>query len=130
LINHVIIMLGMIFIGVSTLFFELQYISARVWMTVIGLGLYMGYVPFNSMFFDRMIATFRYVGTVGFIMYVADSFGYLGSIGVLFFKEFAYADMSWLNVFIRSGYFISIAGTVLISGSMYYFYRKEQAMND
>jgi hypothetical protein len=93
-------------------------------MIVIGLGLYMGYVPFNSMFFYRMIATFRYVGTVGFIMYVADSFGYLGSISVLFFKEFAYADMSWIDVFVNGGYIISFSGTALVFASMYYFHWK------
>ena len=124
MINHIIIALGMLLIGLATLLFENQIIDPVIWMTLIGLGLYMGYVPFNSMFFDRMIATFRHVGTVGFIMYVADSFGYLGSISVLFFKEFAFAKMSWLNVFISSGYFISIAGTLLIFGSMGYFYLK------
>jgi hypothetical protein len=124
MINHVIIGLGMILIGVSTLLFELEYLSAKSWMIIIGLGLYMGYVPFNSMFFDRMIASFRYIGTVGFIMYVADSFGYLGSISVLFFKEFAYADMSWVDVFVNGGYIISFSGTALIFASMYYFHRK------
>jgi MFS family permease len=124
MVNHIIIAVGMILIGVSTFLFQQEYITPVIWMTMIGLGLYMGYVPFNSMFFDRMIATFRYVGTVGFIMYVADSFGYLGSISVLFFKEFAYAEMSWLDVFISSGYVISVTGTILIFGSMAYFYWK------
>jgi MFS family permease len=124
MINHVIIALGMILIGLSTFLFQNESITPVTWMTLIGLGLYMGYVPFNSMFFDRLIATFRYVGTVGFIMYVADSFGYLGSISVLFFKEFAYAEMSWLTAFINAGYIISISGTILILSSMYYFHRK------
>jgi hypothetical protein len=124
MINHVIIAMGMILIGVSTFLFQFEVVSAKTWMIAIGLGLYMGYVPFNSMFFDRLIASFRYMGTVGFIMYVADSFGYLGSIGVLFFKEFAYAKMSWLDVFVRTGYIISAAGTILIVASMFYFHRK------
>jgi hypothetical protein len=37
-----------------------------------------------------MIATFKYAGNVGFLMYVADSFGYLGSISgkpILYFEE-------------------------------------------
>lgn len=74
MINHLIIMAGMVLIGVSSLLFERQMIGAPLWMILIGTGLYMGYVPFNSIFFDRMIATFRYVSTVGFIMYVADAF--------------------------------------------------------
>ena len=83
-------------------------------------------MPFNSIFFDRLIAAFQYVGTVGFIMYVADAFGYLGTIGVVLFKEFGFAEVSWLNFFITGGYIISIVGALLITGSMIYFQRKRQ----
>jgi MFS family permease len=126
MVNHLIIMFGMILIGASTFAFELQLISAPLWMILIGLGLYLGYVPFNSIFFDRFLAAFRYVGTVGFIMYVADSFGYLASVGVLFYKEFGQPTVSWLNFFISSGYGISVVGTLLIFGSMAYFFYKHK----
>lgn len=124
MVNHLIVAIGMILIGISTLLFEQQLIGAPLWMTLIGLGLYLGYVPFNSIFFDRLIAAFRYISTVGFIMYVADSFGYLGIVSVLFFREFNYPALSWLDFFTTAGYIISIAGTLLILGSMVYFYRK------
>lgn len=127
MINHVLIIAGFILIGVSTLLFEGGFIHAPCWMIIVGLGLYLGYVPFNSIFFDRMLATFQYMGTVGFIMYVADSFGYLGSIGVLLFKEFGFKDVSWLQFFIHSGYFLSISGTVLITCSMMYFTNRHRA---
>jgi hypothetical protein len=93
-------------------------------MILIGLGLYLGYVPFNSIFFDRLLAAFKYVGTVGFIMYVADSFGYLASVGVMLFKEFGYAELSWLQFFVSGGYVISLIGSVLIAASMLYFHNK------
>jgi hypothetical protein len=124
MINHIIIVIGMILIGISTFLFEIEFLSAKQWMILIGMGLYMGYVPFNAMFFDRLIATFRYVGTVGFLIYVADSFGYLGSISVLFYKEFAYPNLSWVEVFKAAGYIISVTGTILILGSMFYFHLK------
>lgn len=124
MVNHLIIMAGMILIGLSTFLYENQMIGAPVWMVLIGTGLYMGYVPFNSIFFDRMIAAFRYVGTVGFIMYVADAFGYVGSVGVLFFKEFTAAEMSYTDLFISGGYMISFIGSLLILASMWYFHRK------
>lgn len=126
IVNHVIIMFGMILLGVSTYLFEQGTITATAWMILIGLGLYLGYIPFNSIFFDRLIAAFSYTGTVGFIMYVADSFGYLGSVGVLLFKEFSFARLSWLQVFINCGYYLSVAGTLLIAGSMIYFHRKHK----
>ncbi len=127
MVNHIMITTGLILIGVSTFLFEDDMISGPSWMILIGLGLYLGYVPFNSIFFDRLIAAFQYIGTVGFIMYVADSFGYLGSVGVLIFKEFSYAKLSWLQVFISSGYIISIAGAVLILASMIYFHYKHRS---
>ncbi|HTJ48643.1 MAG TPA: DUF5690 family protein [Cyclobacteriaceae bacterium] len=126
MVNHIIIMAGMIIIGISTFMFTHNMINAPTWMISIGLGLYLGYVPFNSIFFDRLIASFQYVGTVGFIMYVADSFGYLASISVLFFKEFGYAKLSWLNFLISTGYILSISGTLLTFGSMVYFIVKHR----
>ncbi len=126
MVNHVIIAIGMILIGVANYLFQHALIAAPIWMTLIGLGLYLGYIPFNSIFFDRLIAAFQYAGTVGFIMYVADSFGYLGSVGVLFFKEFGYAKLSWLNFFLSGGYIVSFTGTFLIIGSMIYFHFKHK----
>ncbi len=124
MINHLVVIFGMLMIGLSTFLFEQDVINPTQWMVLIGLGLYLGYVPFNSIFFERLIAAFQYIGTVGFVMYLADSFGYLGSIGVLFFKEFGYAKLSWLNFFISSGYIISIVGSALIIASMIYFNKK------
>jgi hypothetical protein len=131
MVNHIIIIVGMLLIGLATILFEQHIINAPFWMILIGVGLYLGYVPFNSIFFDRLIATFRYIGTVGFIMYVADAFGYLGSIGVLLLKESGYTQLSWLQFFIRGGYLISISGTLLIASSMLYFHfrHKHPPMN-
>ena len=123
-INHLIVLIGMITVGLSTLAYEHKLISAPTWMILIGMGLYFGYIQFNSIFFDRLIATFRYVSTVGFLIYLADSFGYLGSVGVLLFKEFGNAELSWLEFFISSGYILSIAGSVLIVLSLIYFILK------
>ncbi|MEQ1585611.1 MAG: DUF5690 family protein [Cyclobacteriaceae bacterium] len=123
-INHLIVLVGMITVGLSTLAYEHKLISPPTWMILIGMGLYFGYIQFNSIFFDRLIATFRYVSTVGFLIYLADSFGYLGSVGVLLFKEFGNAELSWLEFFISSGYILSIAGSVLIVLSLVYFILK------
>jgi MFS family permease len=126
MVNHLIIAFGMILIGIANLMFEATLIGPVLWMTLVGVGLYLGYIPFNSIFFDRLIAAFKYVSTVGFIMYVADSFGYLGSVAVLFYKNFFQKSLSWLSFFITGGYIISIVGTLLILGSMLYFHRKHQ----
>ncbi|MFN8881688.1 MAG: DUF5690 family protein [Cyclobacteriaceae bacterium] len=130
MLNHVIIALGFLLIGVATYLFEQHAIEPKTWMVLIGLGLYLGYIPFNSIFFDRMIAAFQFVGTVGFIMYVADSFGYLGSVAVLFYKEFGHKNLSWLSFFLTGSYVVAVLGFVLILGSMVYFHRKHKAMKE
>jgi hypothetical protein len=128
MVNHLIIIVGMLTIGVGTFLFERQIIEAPMWMILIGVGLYLGYVPFNSIFFDRLIAAFQYIGTVGFIMYVADAFGYLGSVSVLFVKEFSSTKPSWVEFFTSTGYAISVIGTILITGSMIYFHRRHKQL--
>lgn len=126
IINHLLILVGMILVGLSSYLFEEKLISEVVWMMMLGLGLYLGYVPFNSILFDRLIATFKYISTVGFLIYLADAFGYLGSIGVMMYKEFGQSTVSWLNFFISAGYVMSITGSVLIVSSMIYFYYKHR----
>ena len=129
MVNHIIILIGMITVGLSTLAFEAKMISAPTWMVLVGTGLYFGYIQFNSIFFDRLIATFKYVSTVGFLIYLADSVGYLGSVSVLLFKEFGQKNMSWLSFFISGGYIMSVAGSILILLSLVYFHRKFKDWN-
>lgn len=126
MINQAIILIGMLLVGIATFLFDSGSINATLWMIFLGMGLYLGYVPFNSILFDRMIATFKYVSTVGFLIYLADAFGYLGSIGVLLYKELGRPELSWLEFFIHAGYVMSITGSVLMIGSMIYFHSKYQ----
>lgn len=123
-INHLIILTGFALMGIGTVLFQHQLISPFAWMVLTGLGLYLGYVPFNCIFFERLMAAFKYVGTVGFVMYLADSVGYLGSVGVLFYKEFAFPQLSWLTFYIEATLAVSVGGFVLVGASMVYFDRK------
>ncbi len=127
-INHLIILSGFALLGVSTFLFQFHNLHPFTWMLLVGLGLYLGYIPFNSIFFERLLAAFRYVGTVGFIMYVSDAFGYAASVAVLFFKEFAMPQPSWLDFMISGSYAIAGIGSVLTTGSLFYFLQKQYAM--
>ncbi len=129
MINHYIIVAGYCITFFSTLLFTQHYVEPVSWMICVGTGLYMSYVPFNALYFERMIASYRIAGNVGFIMYVADSFGYLGSVAVLFVKQFLGIQVSWTVFFTNAVLlisFIGIAGTVLAS---LYFKRKWIALS-
>jgi hypothetical protein len=129
MINHLIVLIGMIAVGVSTYAFAAHLIDAPTWMVLVGMGLYFGYIQFNSIFFDRLIATFRYVSTVGFLIYLADSFGYLCSVGVLLYKQFGNSNLSWLHFFMQAGYVLSVAGSILIILSLIYFHYRFKSLN-
>lgn len=128
-VNHLIVLLGMILVGVSTLAFEREWIGPVPWMTLVGMGLYFGYIQFNAIFFDRLIAAFKYVSTVGFLIYLADSFGYVGSVSVMLYKELGQKDVSWLDFFINGGYVMSVTGSILIVLSLVYFVSKHKSLN-
>jgi Family of unknown function (DUF5690) len=127
LINHLVIVTGFLIAIGSTLLYTRGELSAFWWMTFSGVGLYMGYVPFNCMLFERLIASFKYVSNAGFIIYVADSFGYLGSDVVLLVKNFMQVDVSWSDFLVKMVLLVSVTGMLLVIFSAIYFKRKYQS---
>ncbi len=121
---HYLLICGSLFIGLSTLLYQNNMVGPVFWMISVGLGLYACYVPFNCLFFDRMIATFRINGNAGFLIYIADAFGYLGSVAVLLYKNFGKTDVSWLQFFVQGTYVVAIIGIVVSILSLAYFKRK------
>jgi hypothetical protein len=96
-----------------------------VWMVALGTGLYLAYIPFNCFLFDRFVAVAGpYVGVsanAGFLIYLADSAGYTGSVGLLLVKHFYAPDISWLNFFIEAIYATAFVGGGLVVSSWLYF---------
>ncbi len=109
---HYILFGGILVVGFSTYLFQQGSLSPFVWMTISGFGMYLCYIPFNGIYFDRMIAAFDIKGNVGFLIYIVDSFGYLGSVLILLYKNFGSSQTSWLSFYISLNYIITI--TVLI----------------
>ncbi|MFC4095669.1 DUF5690 family protein [Euzebyella saccharophila] len=123
---HYLLIMGSLCIGISTLLFQMGVSGPVLWMVLVGLGLYICYVPFNCLFFDRMIATFQIKGNAGFLIYIADAFGYLGSMAVLLYKNFGQGALSSLQFFVHGSYIISIIGMVATLFSLYYFKNKSK----
>lgn len=113
----------------ATLLFNLNIIAPVIWISATGAGLYIAYVPANTIFFERMIALFKEKGNAGFLVIMADFYGYLGSLFMLFYKNFSETRLSYLTFF---KYGSIIVGALLIVGqyySMFYFSRKERKTN-
>jgi hypothetical protein len=122
-VNYLIILAGFALVGLLTLGFQAGLVSPLLWMIGVGLGLFMGYVPFNCILFERFIASHRTVANAGFLIYIADSFGYLSSVATLLVKNFLYTDISWYRFFVGSSYLLSVVGVVLTLAVLWHFVR-------
>ena len=128
-ITHIIIIAGFFLAGISSFMFINHFLSPFMWMTLVGLGLYMGYIPFNCILFERLIATFKNAGNVGFLIYVSDSFGYLGSVGVIISKSVFSNKLPWATVYSNGVMYLSVIGVAGTLLALRYFNRKYKKMN-
>ena len=112
---------GVMLMGVGTLLFDNGMIDGLTWMILCGLGSYLAYVPYGSVLFERLIASTRAMGTAVFVIYVADSIGYVGAIGVMGVKDQFAADVSRLEFFRYLTYGMSVLGVVMLVSSLIYF---------
>ena len=119
LIIQLLMLAGGVLIGVSTVLYQQKILSPVAWLTTLGLGVYMAYAMCNSLYFERMIATFKKSGTVGFLITFADYYAYIGSILVLFYKNFFQKSINYLDFFIILSYCISVIYVILVALSMW-----------
>lgn len=129
LISILIIIVGFVVVGVSTFLFKLNILNGYDWMLLVGLGLYMGYIPFNSLLFDRMIATFRIKGNVGFLIYLLDSFGYLASVIVISIKGSAHLQLNWAQFYAKGVLYFSVLGLLASLAAFVYYSKKIKILN-
>ena len=121
MVAHVLIIVGFIIAGGSTYFFTTGSLDPFWWMIWVSLGLYLVYIPFNSIFFDRLIAAFSMKGNAGFFIYLADAVGYVGSVSVMLVKEGMSLDIKWTAFFSQNVMALSFIGVFITIYAMYYF---------
>lgn len=126
--NQLIISVGGLLVLLTTLGFQAGWLDPAAWMIIIGFGMYLAYISYHTMLFERWIALFRYRSNIGYLMYMADAFGYLGSVGILFFKNFGASELSWLSFFTICAYAMGIATLLFGAMAVLYFRRKERTL--
>jgi hypothetical protein len=94
-----------------------------VFMVAIGVGTYVPYVAFHTTVFERMLALFRERGNIGYLMYLADATGYLGTVGVLIAKDWLSSRDNFLHFFKLYSFWMSIAA-IAILGCVFVYYAR------
>jgi MFS family permease len=120
-IIHLLIVLGFLALIISTILFQNGWVDAVTWMVIATTGLYLGYVACNSFFYERFVAAFQIKGNVGFLMYISDAFGYLGTVFVLLLKEYFIFQASWIQFFSSAFLSVGFLGILFIFLSLYLF---------
>ncbi|HTH31830.1 MAG TPA: DUF5690 family protein [Lacibacter sp.] len=123
-IIHVLLIVGFLLTGTASLLFRQSLLDGALWMQLTGLGLYISYVLFNSVFFERLLASFSIAGNVGFLIYTADAWGYLGSISVMLSKELLKLQLNWVSFYSQLVIVFAVVGVLASLFSLFYFNRK------
>jgi hypothetical protein len=94
------------------------------WMILSGFAMYLPYIIFHTVYFERWIAYFKIKSNIGFLMYISDAAGYLGSTFILLFKNFNSYQISWIDFFKISALATSLL--IILLSLLTYFYFKKQ----
>ena len=90
---------GFIVVAVALVGQQSQSIGAFQFMVLIGFGLYLPYVAIHTTVFERLLAMTRERGNLGFLMYLADAFGYLGYVVIMFSRNLFVGRENFLEFF-------------------------------
>ena len=112
---------GMLVVGGATVLLRAEVISGFWWMMLIGLGSYLAYVPYNTVLFDRLMASTQFVGTAVFAMYLADSIGYTGSVAVQVGRDLAVGTTTRLVFLEEFAIILSLFGAISLAAAWIYF---------
>ena len=130
------VLYGLIITGMMVMVFvsfgqERMGLSPVTWLFLQSLCLYMAYLTFQTIFFDRFIACFKIRGNVGFFIVLTDFLGYTGTILVLVLKEFVGTRLDWEVFYNQLAGYVGIFCCATFVASFVYLrqrYRKETAL--
>lgn len=104
--------------------YETLDLSPVTWLFIQSLSLYIAYLTFQTIFFDRFIACFRIKGNVGFFIAMIDFIGYMGTVTLLSTKELLNIDLEWFALFNHIACIVGAICTVLFTIAGILIYRK------
>lgn len=98
--------------------------SPILWLFIQSLSLYIAYLTFQTIFFDRFIACFHIKGNVGFFIAIIDFIGYLGTVTLLGTKEFLNINLEWFALYNHMACTVGIICTVLFTAAGVLIYQR------
>ncbi|HWB10797.1 MAG TPA: DUF5690 family protein [Pirellulales bacterium] len=119
---------GFALLALALLGKRMGQLSPFEFMVGVGLGLYLPYVAIHTTVFERMLAMTRERGNLGFLMYVADTVGYLGYAAVIVGRSFARPDTKMLTFFTAACWFAAFFCFASLLATWRYFANRSGAL--
>lgn len=104
--------------------YETLDLKPVTWLFIQSLSLYIAYLTFQTIFFDRFIACFRIKGNVGFFIALIDFIGYLGTVTLFSTKEFLNIELEWFALFNHIAGFVGATCSILFIVASILIHRK------
>ena len=123
------VLLAMVIGGAGTIsYLAFNYDALQLptlyWLFLQSLSLYIVYLSFQTLFFERFIACFKIKGNVGFFIATIDFIGYTGTVCVLLFKEFCSPDINWMEFYNQFSGWVGIVCSIAFIGSVIYLMQR------
>jgi MFS family permease len=123
------VLLAMVIGGAGTIsYLAFNYDALQLptlyWLFLQSLSLYIVYLSFQTLFFERFIACFKIKGNVGFFIATIDFIGYTGTVCVLLFKEFCSPDINWMEFYNQFSGWVGIVCSIAFIGSAIYLMQR------
>jgi Family of unknown function (DUF5690) len=115
---------GFALAGAALIGLQRGWLGGFAFMVLLGLGLYLPYVAVHTTVFERLLALLGDKGNLGFLMYLADSFGYLGYVAVLLARSVLTTQHSFLEFFVWVAGMATVLAVLLLLGSWLYFAKR------
>ena len=124
-----LIIAGMIVMSVVSFGQQQLRLSPVIWLFIQSLCLYIAYLTFQTIFFDRFIACFRIRGNVGFFIVTTDFLGYTGTVLVLVLKEFCNPHIDWAVFYNQFAGYVGIFCCITFICSFVYLHQRFRKEN-
>lgn len=118
---------GVLLLATALLLRSRGVLASFDFMVLAGVGLYLPYVAMHTTVFERLLAMTREPGNLGFLMYVADSTGYLGYVGVMLLRGFGPARDDYVGLLTTASSVAIAVSLVCLLQSAWYFRRPRGA---
>ncbi len=120
LVMMVMVTISSVVMSYVSFFHESLALGTITWLMVQSISLYVGYLTFQTIFFDRFISHFRIKGNIGFFVAMGDFIGYLGTVIFLFTKELLQIKTDWFVLYNNIAFTVGLISIALFAVGIYF----------